>query len=120
MKRITTTGIGVVVALAMAACGGDVEQLEAEVPTLDVTAWTDTTELFMEYPPLVAGQGGALRGASHAPERFLGDDHGAAADRVHAGIGRAAGRVARRGSVAAWRCTGCSAPHRRQAAIAGS
>ena len=56
MKRITTTGIGVVVALAMAACGGDVEQLEAEVPTLDVTAWTDTTELFMEYPPLVAGQ----------------------------------------------------------------
>ena len=26
------------------------------MPTLDVTAWTDTTELFMEYPPLVAGQ----------------------------------------------------------------
>ncbi len=56
MKRIVTTGIGVVVALAMAACGGEVEQLEPEVPTLDVTAWTDTTELFMEYPPLVAGQ----------------------------------------------------------------
>jgi len=27
-----------------------------EAPTLDVTHWTDTTELFMEYPPLVAGQ----------------------------------------------------------------
>jgi RND family efflux transporter MFP subunit len=25
------------------------------MPTLDVTRWTDTTELFMEYPPLVAG-----------------------------------------------------------------
>ena len=29
---------------------------EAEAPTLDVTRWTDKTELFMEYPPLVAGQ----------------------------------------------------------------
>ncbi len=28
----------------------------AEAPTLDVTSWTDKTELFMEYPPLVAGQ----------------------------------------------------------------
>jgi membrane fusion protein, heavy metal efflux system len=29
---------------------------EDELPTLDVTHWTDRTELFMEYPPLVAGQ----------------------------------------------------------------
>jgi RND family efflux transporter MFP subunit len=28
----------------------------AELPRLDVTHWTDATELFMEYPPLVAGQ----------------------------------------------------------------
>lgn len=28
----------------------------AELPTLDVTHWTTATELFMEYPPLVAGQ----------------------------------------------------------------
>src|SRR5688572_3775947 len=28
----------------------------AEIPTLDVTSWTDKTELFMEYPPLVAGE----------------------------------------------------------------
>src|SRR5687768_3651481 len=27
-----------------------------EPPKLDVTSWTDQTELFMEYPPLVAGQ----------------------------------------------------------------
>src|SRR5215203_6211116 len=29
---------------------------EHEAPTLDVTSWTDKTELFMEYPPLVTGQ----------------------------------------------------------------
>ena len=29
---------------------------EAETPTLDVTDWTDKTELYMEYPPLVAGK----------------------------------------------------------------
>src|SRR6186997_2095991 len=29
---------------------------EAETPTLDVTDWTEKTELFMEYPPLVAGK----------------------------------------------------------------
>jgi membrane fusion protein, heavy metal efflux system len=29
---------------------------EEELPTLDVTHWTDKTELFMEYPPLVAGR----------------------------------------------------------------
>ena len=27
-----------------------------EPPTLDVTSWTDQSELFMEHPPLVAGQ----------------------------------------------------------------
>ena len=59
MTRITTVGIVgmvLVVAASIAACGGEVEQLEAEVPTLDVTAWTGTSELFMEYPPLVVGQ----------------------------------------------------------------
>ena len=29
---------------------------EADVPTLDVTSWTDGSELFMEYPPLVTGE----------------------------------------------------------------
>ena len=44
---------------ALAACSrGAVPatQQEPEVPTLDVTSWTDKTELFMEHPPLVAGQ----------------------------------------------------------------
>jgi membrane fusion protein, heavy metal efflux system len=43
-----------------AACGraGDegADGGKAELPTLDVTHWTDKTELFMEYPPLVAGK----------------------------------------------------------------
>lgn len=61
MKRITTIGkgAGVLVALLMAACGGGagvVDEPEAEMPTLDVTAWTDTTELFMEHAPLVVGE----------------------------------------------------------------
>jgi RND family efflux transporter MFP subunit len=36
--------------------GEPVQGAESELPTLDVTHWTDTTELFMEYPPLVAGR----------------------------------------------------------------
>jgi len=52
-------GLAVVllVGLLAGACGGGAPPAEeAERPTLDVTRWTDTTELFMEYPPLVAGQ----------------------------------------------------------------
>jgi RND family efflux transporter MFP subunit len=47
-----------VLAGAAVACGRNEAAVpeEAEVPTLDVTHWTDKTELFMEYPPLVAGQ----------------------------------------------------------------
>src|SRR6188472_3307332 len=49
-------------AVMVAACvvvGGCRKQAAApdhETPTLDVTSWTDKSELFMEYPPLVAGQ----------------------------------------------------------------
>jgi cobalt-zinc-cadmium efflux system membrane fusion protein len=38
------------------ACRRQSQPAKAESPTLDVTSWTDKTELFMEYPPLVAGQ----------------------------------------------------------------
>src|SRR5688572_18936294 len=56
MTRIGTLGTGLVIVTMTAACGRDAAAPEAEPPTLDVTAWTDKTELFMEYPPLVAGQ----------------------------------------------------------------
>lgn len=42
-----------------AACGGRVQPLEPEeapAEPLSVTRWTEKTELFAEYPPLVAGQ----------------------------------------------------------------
>ena len=40
-----------------AGCAGNRQQRTApRLPSLDVTSWTDKTELFMEYPPLVAGQ----------------------------------------------------------------
>jgi cobalt-zinc-cadmium efflux system membrane fusion protein len=38
------------------ACAREAAPPEAELPTLDVTTWTERSELFMEYPPLVAGQ----------------------------------------------------------------
>ncbi|HXT33120.1 MAG TPA: efflux RND transporter periplasmic adaptor subunit [Vicinamibacterales bacterium] len=38
------------------ACRSRGEAEKRELPTLDVTHWTDKTELFMEYPPLVTGK----------------------------------------------------------------
>jgi RND family efflux transporter MFP subunit len=51
MKRLI-----VVVAVLAGACNRAAAPPPAEPPTLDVTSWTDKSELFMEYPPLVAGQ----------------------------------------------------------------
>src|SRR5688572_18700462 len=56
MRRMMHLGICLVIAAAAVACGREPAEPEAELPTLDVTKWTDKTELFMEYPPLVAGQ----------------------------------------------------------------
>ena len=56
MRRVMHIGMCLVIVASGAACGRDGVEPEAERPTLDVTHWTDTTELFMEYPPLVAGE----------------------------------------------------------------
>lgn len=56
MKSIQRIGLIVFIAALAAACARQAEQPPPEVPTLDVTNWTEKTELFMEYPPLVAGQ----------------------------------------------------------------
>ena len=37
------------------ACRRSAEAPKAEAPSLNVTNWTEKTELYMEYPPLVAG-----------------------------------------------------------------
>src|SRR5262249_54546778 len=43
-------------AVATSGCGrASAPTAEAEGPTLNVTDWTPKTELYMEYPPLVAG-----------------------------------------------------------------
>ena len=56
MNRVIYIGMYLAIACGAASCGREAAEPEAEVPTLDVTHWTDKTELFMEYPPLVAGQ----------------------------------------------------------------
>lgn len=56
MTRISTLGTGLLLALVTVGCGDDAAAPVAEVPTLDITAWSARTELFMEYPPLVGGQ----------------------------------------------------------------
>ena len=38
------------------ACRPQAKPPEAETPTLNLTDWTDKTELYMEYPPLAAGK----------------------------------------------------------------
>ncbi|MBI4263659.1 MAG: efflux RND transporter periplasmic adaptor subunit [Acidobacteria bacterium] len=48
--------VPVAIVASAIACGRQPEPPAAEVPTLAVTSWTDATELFMEHPPLVAGE----------------------------------------------------------------
>jgi RND family efflux transporter MFP subunit len=55
MRRTSLAAAASVLALA-GACGKPPAAPAAEPPSLDVTSWTDTSELFMEYPPLVGGQ----------------------------------------------------------------
>jgi membrane fusion protein, heavy metal efflux system len=56
MNRVKKIGVCLAIAVVALACGRDAPAPAVEVPTLDVTHWTDKTELFMEFPPLVAGE----------------------------------------------------------------
>jgi len=40
----------------LAACSSEPQQAAPEPPSLNVTSWTDKSELYMEYPPLVTGE----------------------------------------------------------------
>ena len=55
-KLLTTLSMAAVLAAACSRNAAPVSQAQAEAPTLDETSWTDKTELYMEHPPLVAGQ----------------------------------------------------------------
>ncbi len=55
--RTPTVALVMVFFAALASCSRNKPpQAEAEAPTLDITSWTEKTELFMEHPPLVAGE----------------------------------------------------------------
>ncbi len=58
MKARRLLCVSVVLSIALSGCkrGGTASEAANELPTLDVTHWTDKTELFMEYPVLVSGQ----------------------------------------------------------------
>jgi membrane fusion protein, heavy metal efflux system len=53
--RARVTAVLISAAIGVACRGGPGAQ-RAEAPSLNVTDWTDETELYMEYPPLVTGQ----------------------------------------------------------------
>ena len=57
MRAHTSTCLlgGLLLAASLGACNKQPGAAE-EPPTLDVTSWTEKSELFMEYPPFVAGQ----------------------------------------------------------------
>jgi membrane fusion protein, heavy metal efflux system len=47
--------VAAVLAIAASACSRKPDSAPNESPTLNVTHWSERTELYMEYPPLVAG-----------------------------------------------------------------
>jgi RND family efflux transporter MFP subunit len=58
-KPKPTLSIALMVAALVSSCGrapNPAQNAAPESRTLDVTSWTDKTELYMENPPLVAGQ----------------------------------------------------------------
>jgi cobalt-zinc-cadmium efflux system membrane fusion protein len=56
MTRLTVLFMVVVLSTGLsAACRRSSDPAKAETPSLNVTNWTEKTELYMEYPPLVAG-----------------------------------------------------------------
>ena len=48
--------VALLAAFSVTGCAQRADPPQEELPTLDVTHWTEKTELFMEYPPLVAGR----------------------------------------------------------------
>lgn len=62
-RPLAPWGARVMAALAGAACARPSPDLVVELPTVAVTRWTDSTELYLEHPALVVGE--AARFAIH-------------------------------------------------------
>ena len=56
MKKKIATLAPALLILGLTACEPEVEPEEAEHPSVALTQWNDSTELFLEYPHLVAGE----------------------------------------------------------------
>jgi membrane fusion protein, heavy metal efflux system len=56
MKTRIVPAVMIAAACALPACRRSAEMPKVEPATLNVTSWTDKTELYMEYPSLVAGE----------------------------------------------------------------
>ena len=56
MRRRIVLTAALAAALLVGCNRGTPAAKKAEAPTLDVTSWTTKSELYMEYPPLVAGE----------------------------------------------------------------
>ena len=68
-RHCTLTMAMLVAAVTFAACRSQTASPASEPAPLNVTSWTDKTELYMEYPPLVTNQ--TVRFAVHLTR--LGD-----------------------------------------------
>jgi membrane fusion protein, heavy metal efflux system len=55
-RRIPRIVILIAAVAVVTDCGPETKPEAQEPTTLDVTSWTEKTELFMEHPPFVAGQ----------------------------------------------------------------
>jgi len=55
MRKLSVAGAVVVSLLLGVGCLTRTEAPKSETPSLNVTDWTQKTELYMEYPPLVSG-----------------------------------------------------------------
>lgn len=55
-RRAIYTACLLATSAALAACGADEAEEEQEHPSVVVTQWNDSTELFLEYPHLLAGE----------------------------------------------------------------
>ncbi|MDX2060799.1 MAG: hypothetical protein SFV24_23510, partial [Gemmatimonadales bacterium] len=62
-RPLAPWGASVMAVLVGAACARPSPDLVVELPTVAVTRWTDSTELYLEHPALVVGE--AARFAIH-------------------------------------------------------
>ena len=87
--------VALILSLFGAACTRSGDAPKAEPVALNVTHWTEKTELYMEYPPLVAGQSARFAVHLDETERLPGAGRWHALAGIHAGARGHANSAAR-------------------------